>query len=334
VKVRFLYAHGTAYLINILELGFAIELGGRVVINGQYDSPDGLGTATVAGLNGRTALWDGSPQDDPFPALLDPNRFEVTSIRYPASAYPMSTSIDIGVGMMIDQINAMPPDQPWAVGGYSQGGAVAAQIYDEVRYGSLTSRAATFLGGVCFGSPRRQRDHRGAVGGTWSGAWDVEGSTTGGAGCFPDTGPLARLTNCEDKWVEFTAPGDVVAATGESSFGNLWVETANALLNLGSGGIINFLSNLGEGIADAVEAAVGFAGQVNSFIDAAGQPFQQSGSGHTSYAWVPPEGLTGKTSYQIALEYLESLADDYAVAPIALPPSSAGWSTRLLPPPS
>lgn len=332
LKARFFYAHGTAYLINVLEIGLTIPLP-MFTTNPGGVGADEFTTATVSGLNGQTVQWDGSPADDPFPGLLDPNKWEVTKVRYPASGLAMSQSIDYGIDQVIAEVNKMPRDQPWAVGGYSQGGAVAAGVYNEVRYGSLSSRASSFLGGVCFGSPRRQQDWRGPVGGTWSGAWDVEDSTVGGRGSFPDAGPWARLSNCGDEWVEFTAPGDIFSSTGSSTFGQLWVDANNAFLTIGSGGLVQFFSSLAGGIADAVQAALAQAGQVNSFIDAAGKLFQIAGSGHTAYAFEPPVGLTGATSFQLALEHLEGLADQWAVAPIALPPSSAGWSTRLLPPP-
>lgn len=339
-KVTFIYAHGTAYVLNLLEVGFAIDIGNRVRIGGA--TPKALSYATIPGLNGQTAVWDGGPENDPFPSMLDPNVWDVVRIRYPASFFPMGNSIDYGAGQVIAAINSLPAGAPYCIGGYSQGAAVMSSVYNEIRYGSLTSRASSFLGGITFGNPRRQLNHRGAVGGTWSGAWDVNGSTTGGHGSFPATGPYARLSACEEKWVDFTAPDDIFSSTGDSTTGTNWTAGNDVLLELAASQFAGaFLSDVLANaihitgpILGAIDNAFALGNALNTFIDAAGKQFVIGGNGHTTYPFVPPIGdpAGGLTSYQIALTYLEGLAAQWATAPISLPPASVGWSPTLVPP--
>lgn len=341
-KVAFFYANGTASpgpfgLVNWLQ-----ELSNDI---GEQLGLITRKLGTVAGLNGRTATWqDLSPQNDPFPSLLDPNIFEAKKIAYPAAQFPMGISIDVGIYNTVQAINALPSGQPWAVGGYSQGAAVMSSILNLTKAGgSLAGRASTFLGGVMFGNPRRQIDYRGSVGGTWSGAWNVANSTTGGGGSFPATGNYARLTNCDPlKWIEFAEIDDVFTAVNPTAnaIGSGWVQANASFINLGQSALQTYLSsNPGQTIVDAVNAAFALGGVSIQFVDAVGQTLTSPGNGHVAFPWRPPPGDpdNGLTSFQIAIKFLENAASAYATAPILLPtqpaaPSSAGWSPTLIPP--
>ena len=331
MKVKFIYAHGTSWMINWVEVGLRVSQDLKIYIGDQQ--PTSQGSATVAGLNGVTAQWDAMPQNDPFAMLLDPDKWEVERIQYPASMIPMSTSMTNGIDQVVDIISNLPAGQPFALGGYSQGAAVMSTVYNEIRYGSLTSRQSTFLGGVMFGNPRRQQDYRGPVGGTWSGLWYNEAASTGGRGSFPATGQFARLSSCEaTKWVEFAYPGDVFTCNGASTLGDNWSAGNDAITDMSASEIIAYLSNLGP-ILDAVGAAFAKGEESLEKYDATGQPIILGGSGHTAYPLLPPYNVaTTDTCYQVALKFLEGLADEYATAPILQPSSTAGWSTTLLPP--
>jgi hypothetical protein len=334
-KVHFFYANGTNFLFNIMEIGFSVDIRGRVSFGGGGE--DAFTFASVPGLEGKTAAWDGLPANDPFPSLLDSKLFDVSRIRYPAASFPMGASITAGIEETIDQINALPPGKPFCLGGYSQGAAVMSGVYNELRYGSLTSKLPQFLGAVMFGNPRRQQNHRGIVGGDWSGGWDIPDSNYDGRGSFPATGPFARLQNCGDEWVEFTNPGDIFSSTGSSATGINWTTANNTFLDLNLGSIVNyFATGLIGSILAAVELAFSIAGIENVFIDAEGKEVSIAGSGHTAYPFVPPpdDPFNGATSYQIALAYLEALAYGWVTAPVAVNPRTAGWSTTLLPPPA
>ena len=329
-KVAFFYLHGTDPLIARV---------GQIV--GDVFSQPRLGLLTVPGINGITATWqDGSPRNDCFPNLLDPNIFEAKKIGYPALGFPMSVSLGIGITNLRNAIGALPSGQRWMVGGYSQGAAAASQILRDIATGGvLASRASTFLGGAVFGNPRRPGgNYRGEVGGTWSGAWDDPGSTTGGHGSFPTTGTYSRLTNAEcdpTKWIELTEEGDIFSSTGDTPRGINWTEGNAAFIDL-----LNLPAILAaiDGFAD-IQAAFDLGGALEDFTDFVGRAFQIGGNGHAAYPWRPPPGdpAGGMTSYQIAASWLTGKANAYAVAPDVLPAvptatSTSGWTTTLIPP--
>lgn len=365
-KVAAFYCHGTAYLLNLFEVGFSIDLSLKIKWGNQPTVDNGT-FATVAGINGRTALTDNSPQGDPFPALLDPDIFEVFKPGYRAMAYPMGLSIGEGVANTIAMINNLTPGRPFVLGGWSQGAAVAAGVYlsglKPGTTGPLESRRSSFLGYTGFGSPRRALNHRGEVGGTWSGAWDVPGSNTGGHGSFPATGPHKRLSDCEGKWVEFVNPGDMFSAVGNTTLGAGWTAANEIFLSLPLSLIVGSLITSGAAGAigldgsmfDGTVAAFGL-GAATNIIDAAGNAFSPPGGGHVMYSFLPPpdnsgnypsipevrDGVTyhkplGDTAFQTALKFLTSKANEYAVSPSVLPTtptstSTAGWTTTLIPP--
>lgn len=318
-KITFFYCTGTAYSLSILNNALKIGLGGQIFWGDPSVNPDKLAQVTsyVAGLDGKTYPWDGSVFNDPFPFMLDTSIWEPVRIPYADAAITflsngqlvggMGASIDDGVSKVMAKIIALPPGAPFAIGGYSQGAAVMSSIYNEIRSGSLASRASSFLGGVMFGNPRRQVDFRGEVGGTWSGAWDVPGSNTGGHGSFPATGPWARLSGCEGtKWIEFAAPNDIITATGDSQTGTYWTQGNDALLSLLYSqfagpivleAILSSLPVVGPAFASPVLAALQTAGSVggamNYLIDAAGTMGAISGAGHVIYPVLPPPDANG-----------------------------------------
>lgn len=331
-KIAFFYLNGTDPLFG--QVAFIL---------GQVFNQPRLGLVTVPGLKGITTTWqDGFPRNDPFCNLLDPNIFEATKIGYPALGLPIKLSMDIGVLNLTSAINRLPKGQKFMVGGYSQGAAVASEIMLRLRPGGPlhSSRGADFLGGVCFGSPRRQVNYRGEVGGTWSGAWDVPGSTTGGHGSFPTTGPYPRVTDCDPtKWIEFVDIDDTISATGDSPNGLGWTAGNNALINLDIGFLLAIFDGKNSPEEVGTAAAFAKAGEAFSYVDALGKEFTFPGAGHSAYPWRPPPGNpdNGLTSFQIAIKWLESKAKAYAVGADVLPPtpssvSTAGWSTSLVPP--
>ena len=313
----------------------------------------------IPGLNGITALWNGGPSYDPFPMLLDPEIFEPRKkIAYKASSAgftgnlfdgtlevrTMGQSIQDGIDKVVYEITHLPNGQKFMLGGYSQGAAVMSGVYllglQPGTTGVLESYRNQFLGFTGFGNPRRQTDYRGSVGGTWSGCFDIPGSTTGGHGSFPATGPYGRLTNCEpSKWIEFAHETEAITAVGDSALGLAW--TAGNNVFLGTPTAADWLAYLVTAPLIVGSALIfnATAGTVAGVYDAVGKPFRVGGGGHVTYPLMPPPGNpdNGLTSYQIAIKFLTAKANEYAVAPIVLPtqptaPSSAGWSTTLIPP--
>lgn len=368
-KPVFYYANGTAYLINIVELGFNINNGGIISAFGgdlllNKPSPSSRKLAVLESPDGRAVTWDGAPENDPFPLLLNKDLWRTEKIPYPAAAAGIGASIDIGIEETIKRIQDLAPGTPFALGGYSQGAAVMSGVYNQIKSssGSLYSRRNDFLGGTMFGNPRRQNNYRGSIGGTWSGAWDVSGSTTGGHGSFPTTGTHARLTGCESsKWIEFTAPNDIFSSSGDSSVGSLWTQANQFFLGQAPPDIagklilsgLASLLGLTTSMWSAVTQALGRGGGRNFFIDATNSPFTITGSGHTTYPfWPPPnsngsfsttrqtfDGVNyykpnGQTCYQLAVNFLDGLAKAKDTASLAVPDSAPGWSTTLTPPAS
>lgn len=285
--------------------------------------------------NHSSMLFDFEGGNDPFPRMLNPDKFDAKTIPYPAGAIAMGLSIDTGAASVIEEIKKLPVGQPFCLGGYSQGAAVMSKVYNEIRTGSLTSRAPYFLGAITFGNPMRQLNHRGAVGGTWSGSLGQPGSTTGSHGCFPASGPFARLTGTEDKWVDFVNTAEVITGLGDTTADEVnFVNAADCLLSYSPLELLTVWPL--QGAANIISAAhiMAFAGSKYEGLDALGREVSIPGGGHTLYPALPPPGDpdNGLTSYQIALKYLDGLADQWATAPISLPSTSAGWSTVLRPP--
>lgn len=336
-KIAFFYCNGTS---QTGPFGL-LELLGRLA-NTINQTPRIL--LTVAGLNGVTTTWpDGSAANDPFCNLLDTAIFEPKRIGYPAVGFPMNASMDTGITLVNKAITALPAGQKFMLGGFSQGAAVMSSIYNQLRSGVLSSRNSDFLGGVMFGNPRRQQNYRGSVGGTWSGAFNVAGSTTGGHGSFPATGTYARLSNCEPlRWIEFVEENDIFTAVNgtANALGQNWVAGNDVWTSLSLQQLAVYLQTTpAQAIVDAYNTASGIGAQVLSFTDGIGKAFTFPGNGHVAYPWRPPPGNpdNGLTSYQIAVKFLNAKAAEYSTAPGVLPsnptgPATAGWSTTLIPP--
>lgn len=300
-KPVFFYATGTAFFTEILGI--------RV-------SPIGGGVNIHLERNGNKYYWNGAVTNDPFYRVLDPQIWDSRKIEYPAAVFPMGTSIDIGVANVISQINNLPAGTPFALGGYSQGASVMSKVYTQIRSGSLTSRAASFKGGVMFGNPSRQQDFL-APGLTWSGSWDVPGSTTGGHGCFPAS---LRLTGCEyGKWREYVNEREVITSVGNSAKGT-------AFCNL-----VGYLT----GQLDPV-ASIAALLDVN-WINALGDAVAVTDFGHVAYPWFPPPCSPGVTypptqasGYELAYQFLDSIATAENVGPIlpiTHPSMNKTWTT-------
>ena len=368
MKSAFFYCIGTSYLVNLMTpltgTIFSVDMDMVVKFGNSTVNPRVFVPISVRGLNGEKFSWDGTPIDDPFPKLLSKDLWDIQEkVEYPAVVLPGSVSIEYGRLALIAKIQALPKGKKFAFGGYSQGAAVCSSVYmsglKPGTTGPLESRRSDFLGATLFGNPRRQTNHRGANGafGTWSGSFYIPSQTSGSGGAFPDTGPLGRLTGCEEKWVEFTAPKEIVAAVGTSDFENF----ARFLggLSLGTVDIAGFIKAvMKDGVFDVIQMIQGLfgndAGSFNYFIDADGNPRSIGGGGHTSYSIFPPPNSSGvhptttqvigdntyhtpvgSTMYQCAAQWLNDQAELYVDDPVIAPPPPVvnyGWSTTLSPP--
>jgi len=323
VKHKFLYACGTGFWINDIN-GLSVDLTWAVRWKDKLLTPPTAPlSGTVLGLNGRSAIWDlKSPAADPFPSLLDPNVWEPQTIEYPAAFFggtgalgtglSMGAGINLGRDRFVAAIKALPAGQKFALGGYSQGAALISSLYlmglQEGTTGPLEPYRDRFIGGVCFGNPRRQRDYLGKYG-VWSGAWDDPGSNSGGGGAFPSTGSWKRLTGCDpDEWLEFTAPGDIFSSVGTTDLGLGWTGALDAFIDLTRSNVIStitsgllddalwgLLAAMGDpslipyGAApEAIRNSGGIGNKMGYYVDGIGVPFEFPGGGHVTYPTLPP----------------------------------------------
>lgn len=338
-RVTVFHCCGTSNLGGLLGIidtfGKVVQLGTEILQFFGLWAPTKM--YTVAGLRGRTAGWNLQPPSDPFVKLLDPEIFDARKIAYPANVLPIGQSMRDGIANVTRAINDLPVGQPFMTAGYSQGAAVMSSIYNEIRSGSLSARANDFLGGVCFGNPRRQVNYRGAVGGSWSGSLYNQAATTGGKGAFPATGEFARLTGCDTSdWLEFTAPTDIFCSVGDTLIEQRVTEALDVATNLLRQDLGYFIDQFDDLVANFLDVAGQFAVEYTA-TDANGVQFACPGGGHMEYAFKPPPGTSGATSYQLAMQWMETKAAEFATAPIVLPDTpisaaNAGWSTTLIPP--
>lgn len=350
-KIPFFYCQGTSWPFNFLfDLGYrdAPFLSG---------GPPSTYSRVIKGLNGTTVRWNCSPPDDPFPYMLDQSIFQSVRMRYPASMFPIAQSVVSGVSRVTAAIKEIPSGVPFGLGGYSQGALVmtltARKGLLPGTTGELEPWRNQFMAGIMFGNPCRATNHRGEIGGTYSGGYDVPNSTSGGHGIMPLTGPFARLSSAPAHWIEFAQKDDVVTSVGDSALGTGISAIADAVFGLTGSAfvgfdLLGFIANLGN-LLPAACKLIEVAGQNLTHIDATGTYFSDlGGNGHTAYALMPPtgndgqndlSGFGGMTSFQLGLQYLTDKAGQYGASPSVLPASgggnaaaATGWSTKLTAP--
>lgn len=283
-RIPFFYCTGTAYVLDFMGTG-VFPIGDETTEVWFPGYPVGTGTWGYL-----------TPRSDPFPYMLDMDIWRPKKVEYPSGGFPMWTSIARGVDMVIEEINNTTG--PFALGGYSQGAAVVSTVFQEIWYpgGSLHHRKKDLIAGVTFGNPMRETDHT-WPGSVYSGSWDVEGSTTGGHGCFPN-----RLENTPDLWWDFANADDVITSVGPGELGEAWTYISGIFINAFNGGSwLRFLTEAFFGLLDialnVIQDAINFA--VNEI----------GGDPHISYSQEPPPGdpENGLTSYQIAIRYLNEV---------------------------
>lgn len=280
------YANGTNYLLSWAEISYGII------------APSGV-TRNVKGVNGEFYEWDGNTDNDPFPRLLDPSLWSYRRIEYPATVLDMAGSIKAGADWTIARIKETPG--PFALGGYSQGAAVAGAVYDAVRRGELSNRRSDLRAIVTFGSPVREAGHTWAGSSGYSGGFDVAGSTRGSHGVFPN-----RLKDTENFVYDFVMPDEVITGVTDSPMGRLWTAAAGLLL---SNNLVLAALSFAP-VASLVSAA---AGAISVTDPLTGSTFNPGGGGHVRYPFFPPpdsDGIipeSGDTCYQIAAKYLNSV---------------------------
>lgn len=333
----FYYARGTSWNFNFFGIRIPPEL------------PE---MGNIKALDGKTVYWG---QDDPFPLLLDNKLWNAKTVPYPASALFMGPSIVTGVNWVVGEILKTPRGTPFALGGYSQGAAVASCVYNECRTGRLRDRRADLRAVVNFGSPMREEGHTYPGSSGYSGACDVPNSTTGGHGLMPKIEDIpvinpfvrqfARLRNTESLVWEFTMPNEVVSGVGDTAKGKFLVND----FTLQGLALVPFLAIPFVAQADSYIKELGIAPTSvpqNSLKEAllvdalTGATRYMAGGGHILYPMYPPpdkNGVipsSGDTCYQIAAKHLNSVGqqiyyDMNPTVPAPTSPPSFQWFSTL-----
>ena len=136
---------------------------------------------------------------------LDRNIFNWYPVAYNSNAFPLNVGVEAAVDKAVSLIQGNT-SKIFLVG-HGKGAVVASKLYDEFRFGRLTSRRSDLLGVFNFGNPLREEGHT------------IPGGTDpGGHGIAPES---ERLTDTEDLVWEFAAPGDPMAVTGDDLAGGI-----------------------------------------------------------------------------------------------------------------
>lgn len=315
-KPTFYYANGTAFGWNV----------NGVVIGDMGGAP-----RYIRGLDG-PVLWNGGGIPyDPFPKLLDAGLWQYKRVQYPAQAILAGLSIEAGVDWVIDQIKQTPVGTPFAIGGYSQGAAVASRVYNECRQGRLADRRADLRAAVAFGNPMREQGHTFPTSSGYSGAANIAGDTRTGHGAFPQwdeddffgllTSPFiqrfARLKKTEDLFWDFTMPNEIVSGVSSSTNEGKFFQNvvADGLRQVPIGALLGvfLLEQLGEWGSAPPGVPTNGDGLVRVVDALSGEVDYLGGGGHIMYPFYPPPNsdgsipTSGDTCYQIAAKYLNTV---------------------------
>ena len=225
--------------------------------------------------------------------------YKIVRATAPVDPLHQSASLTANVNAVVAAINANPG--PFALAGLSYGALVMANVYNEIRSGSLTSRRSDFMGAVSVGNPMRE------AGVVFPGAPDPGGHGAAGT----------RLVGTEALWWEFTRPGDNISCCFDDAGGLL--EQA----------VYAWVYNNYAGSWDDVKAAVhaAFSGhpiqQLDSIFRAlySGLTWLYSNITWASYQPIPDDN---RSVYKIATDYLTSLAPAFTATTVVTIDGSLG----------
>ena len=240
------------------------------------------GTGNLLDVNGQGVIGAAaSPLF--FPTHLDPAKFSYQNVVYPSAAFPMDQSVSTGVSRLSAAISALPATDPFVLIGTSQGAIVCSNVYDMIRFSTLTARSPYFLGGYMFGNPRRQA-------GFFTGTSDP-----GGDGIMH----YNLLAGCETRWHEFAVPGDAACTNDYSTVQGQVATTLFSLANSGWDGAQQALIDL---FTNPIWTVISMFNAVRDlFYDVTTGP-------HTQYGTHTPFTGDARSCMALALDYISALA--------------------------
>jgi hypothetical protein len=213
---------------------------------------------------------------------VDQTKFNVVGIDYPASV-PFNTSVAKGVTALNTAIADINED--YVLVGYSQGAMVTSNV-------AKASSPAALIGAVTFGNPERQAGH------TFPNCPDPGGH---GIMSAPNL-----WTNTPSWWWDFAPPSDLAACVTNSLTGQ-WLtaifEAACESFNGNQQLLINTILKEGANPLGIIPLIAQVLPYISPNISTQEIP-------HTSYArYVPPVPGNTLTAVQLAINYINSLAD-------------------------
>lgn len=201
------------------------------------------------------------------------------------------TSFTDPVGTLQDNVDAVvqainDTTGPFALAGFSYGAWVLSKVYDEIRSGSLTSRAGDFLGATVGGNPARK------VGTSFPGGPVIAGH---GIANYNLSGTIGS------NWWEFAVSGDAITSSVDDTAGTL----AQSIFDW----IYGTYSGTQAAMVAAAQAAFNTADPnfVANVTNASGIGTNW-GMAHMSYAFTKPITGDNRTIPQIATDQLKTWA--------------------------
>jgi hypothetical protein len=238
-------------------------------------------------------------------------------------AFPMEPSIQMGIAELSRQILLRDPSEPWALALYSEGAIVGSRVFDLVRAPGhpLNAYLASFLGAVTFGNPRREEGH------TVPGGIDP-----GGHGIV-----TPNMVDTPDNWLDFAAgkhmagsPGDDLYTTCGSGTSAEVVADQEAIWTIVDQGTFSSFGDLAKQILKLLPNPLsGGLAAIQAALSALDFFVVHGLTPHTSYQFIQPVAGDPRDCWQMALDYLASLAN--RPAPVGASSGPAILASAVLP---
>lgn len=221
------------------------------------------------------------------------------------AAFPMQPSIDDGVREMSRLMQLHPPTQTWGFVAYSEGSIVSGDIMDLcgiTQTSGTTPLAAykdSFIGGVTFGCPRREKGHTLPNGIDPGGHGIVQPNLVGT--------PASVLDFAAGKHMPGSPGQDLYTTSGYD--GDIWTaEDESAVWEIVRTGSFSGAKPLMEQILRMVENPIhGLPSATVAILDTLDFFVLHGLSPHTSYQNIRPLPGDNRSCWDIALDYVQWL---------------------------
>lgn len=261
---------------------------------------------TLYTVNGTgVTMWDGYPAD--LARAVSDEQWVWQPVAYPGTAIPMQPSINSGDSEFARLLRLRPPSNTWGFIGYSQGAIITSDIMDRCGIThnpavatDLAEYAASFIGGVTFGNPRREQTHT-----------VPNGIDPGGHGIVTPNlvnTPASVYDMAAGKHMVGSPGQDLYTTAGYNGDANSTADEEAVWAIIDKGSISSFLPLLtqiikllkGNILQGGIEAGIAIFDALDFFVVKGLTP-------HTSYQYTQPIAGDGRDCWRIALDYLNYL---------------------------